>query len=131
MNYGRTIEVPLPYDQAVLRVKQAFKDQGFGTLTEIDVRKTLKEKLDIDPQDYVILGISNPRLARQALETERDRGLLLPCNVVVRESHGRTIVQALDPEVTVKVPERPELKAVAEQAGRGIDAALDELVALR
>lgn len=127
MRYGRTIEIPLPCEQAVPRVKQAFKDHGFGTLTEIDVRKTLKEKLGIDIEDYVILGVCNPRLAHQALEIEPDLGLLLPCNVVVRESHGRTIVQALDPEVMVQVPERPELEEVAEQAGRGIDAAFLEL----
>jgi uncharacterized protein (DUF302 family) len=130
MKYGRTIEIRMPYAQAVPRVKQAFKDHGFGTLTEIDVKKTLKEKLDVDMEEYVILGVCNPGLAHRALETERDLGLLLPCNVVVRESGGKTLVQALDPDVMVKVPERPELQPIAQQAGKGIDAALQELAAL-
>ena len=130
MEYGRTIEISLPYAEAVGRVKQAFKDHGFGTLTEIDVKKTLKEKLGIDMEEYVILGVCNPRLAHQALDIERDLGLLLPCNVVIRERGTRTIVQALDPEVMVRVPERPELEAVAAEAGHGIDAALEELKAL-
>ncbi len=130
MKYGRTIEVSLPYDQAVPRVKEAFKQQGFGTLTEIDVKKTLKEKLGIDMEDYIILGVCNPQLAHQALETERDLGLLLPCNVVIRESRGRTIIQALDPEVMVQIPERADLEGVAEQAGKGIDAALQALASL-
>ena len=127
MKYGRTIEIQLPYSQAVPRVKQAFKDHGFGTLTEIDVRKTLKEKLGIETEDYVILGVCNPKLAHQALQIDAQLGLLLPCNVVVRRSRGKTIVEALDPEVMVKVPEKPELEPVAEQAGRSIDAALQEL----
>ena len=127
MKYGRTIEIDVPYAQAVPRVKQVFKDHGFGTLTEIDLKKTLKEKLGVDTEAYQILGVCNPRLAHQALQIERDLGLLLPCNVVIRESAGKTIVQALDPEVMVKVPEKPELEPIAEQAGQSIDAALHAL----
>jgi|SRR5579864_580850 len=127
MKYGRTVEIQVPYAQAVPRVKQVFKEHGFGTLTEIDVKKTLKEKLGVDTEEYLILGVCNPRLAHQALQIERDLGLLLPCNVVVRENRGSTIVQALDPQVMVKVPEKPELESVADQAGRAIDAALEQL----
>lgn len=127
MGYGRTIELDLSYEDAVPRVKEAFKQQGFGTLTEIDVRRTLKEKLGLDMEDYVILGACNPQLAHRALEIDRDIGLLLPCNVVVRRHDDRTLVQALDPSVMVSVPGRPELQPIADEAGRRIDAALGAL----
>lgn len=127
MRYGRTIELNLPYDEAVPKVKDAFKQQGFGMLTEIDVRKTLKEKLGLDMEDYLILGACNPQLAHRALDIERDLGLLLPCNVVVRRHDDRTLVQALDPAVMVSVPERPELQPIADEANRRIDAALAAL----
>lgn len=123
MRYGKTIEIDSPYDEAVVRVKEAFKQQGFGTLTEIDVRKTLKEKLGLDMEDYVILGACNPELAHRALAIEPDLGLLLPCNVVVRRQGSRTLVQALDPSIMVSVPERLELQPIAAEASRRIDAA--------
>lgn len=128
MNYARTIVLDLPYEQAVPKVKEAFQDQGFGTLTEIDVRATLKNKLDTDIESYVILGACNPVLAHRALETDRDIGLLLPCNVVVREAaRGKTLVQALDPQVLVRVAELDELKPIADEAARRIQSAFDAL----
>lgn len=127
MNYGRTIEVSLSYEEAVPKVKEAFKEQGFGTLTEIDVRATLKEKIDRDIEPYVILGTCNPNLASRALDVERDIGLLLPCNVVVTEREGKTLVQALDPQVMVSVPERDELKPIADEAAARIERALESL----
>ena len=127
MDYGRTIEIDMPYEEAVPKVKEAFKEQGFGTLTEIDVRATLKEKIDRDFEPYIILGTCNPHLASRALDVERAIGLLLPCNVVVTERSGKTLVQALDPQVMVAVPERPELEPIAEEAGRRIDLALEAL----
>ncbi len=129
MDYAKTITVDLPYDEAVPRVKEAFKAQGFGTLTEIDVQATLKDKLDVDIEPYVILGACNPQLAHQALEVTRDIGLLLPCNVVVREHAGRVVVQALDAGVIAAVPDLPELEPIAAEAGRRIQAALDDLAA--
>lgn len=127
MDYAKTITLDLPYDQAVARVKEAFKNQGFGTLTEIDVQATLKDKLDADIEPYVILGACNPQLAHRALEITRDIGLLLPCNVVVREHAGSVVVQALDADVIAAVPDLPELQPIAAEAGRRIQAALDEL----
>ncbi|GAA3761088.1 uncharacterized protein (DUF302 family) [Spinactinospora alkalitolerans] len=127
MDYARSITLDLPYDQAVPRVKEAFKAQGFGTLTEIDVTVTLKEKLGEDMEPYIILGMCSPNLAHQALEAEREIGLLLPCNVVVRAHQDGALVQALDPHVMVSVPERQELQPVAQQAARQIQAALDSL----
>ena len=129
MRYGRSIEIGLSYTQAVPAVKEAFKQQGFGTLTEIDVRKTMKEKLGLDMEDYIILGACNPQLAHRALEIEPDLGLLLPCNVVVRRHAGATLVQALEPSVMVTLPERPELQPIADEASRRIDGALAALVA--
>lgn len=128
MEYARSITLDLPYDQAVPKVKEAFRQQGFGTLTEIDVRGTLKEKLGLDMEDYLILGACNPDLAHRALDIEREIGLLLPCNVVVRAAENdTTLVQALDPNVMVAVPERPQMQPIAQEAGIRIQAALDAL----
>jgi uncharacterized protein (DUF302 family) len=112
---------------AITRVKDAFGAQGFGTLTEIDVQATLKQKLGHDTDPYVILGTCNPQLAHQALQLEPEIGLLLPCNVVVRRQAGTTLVHALDPQVMVQVPQRPELQPLADEANRRIRAALDTL----
>lgn len=127
MEYGRTIEIGLPYAEAVPRVKEAFQEQGFGTLTEIDVKATLKQKIDRDIEPYLILGTCNPQLAGRALDVERDIGLLLPCNVVVTERGGKTLVLALDPSVMVSVPERDELQPIADEAAERIGRALDAL----
>jgi uncharacterized protein (DUF302 family) len=127
MSYAKTITLDLPYHEAVPKVKDAFKAQGFGTLTEIDVRATLAEKLGADIEPYVILGACNPELAHRALEVEPEVGLLLPCNVVVRTDKGGTVVQALDPAVIAEVPGTPGLEAIAEEAARRIDAALAAL----
>jgi len=127
MDYAKTITMNRTYAEAVPRVKEAFKTQGFGTLSEIDVQATLKEKLDADIEPYLILGVCNPQLAHQALEVTRNIGLLLPCNVVVREDAGGVVVQALDAAVIASVPDLPELEPIAAEAARRIQAALDEL----
>jgi uncharacterized protein (DUF302 family) len=128
MDYSRTITLDLPYADAVPRVKEALAQQGFGVLTEIDVRATMQEKLGEEMEEYVILGACNPQLAHRALEVDREIGVLLPCNVVVRAApDGRTVVQALDPAVMVTVPELPALEPVAEEAGTRIRAALAAL----
>ena len=126
-SYAKTITLDVAYADAVPRVKEAFKAQGFGTLTEIDVQATLAEKLDATIEAYVILGACNPELAHRALEVEREIGLLLPCNVVVRADGERTIVQALDPQLIADVPGTPGLRPIAEEAGRRIDTALRTL----
>ncbi|MEX2290359.1 MAG: DUF302 domain-containing protein [Mycobacteriales bacterium] len=124
MEYGTTITTELGFDEAVERTRTALADNGFGILTEIDVQATLKNKLDQDMEQYLILGACNPQLAHQALEVERDIGLLLPCNVVVRRAGDRTVVQALDPQVMVSLPGRPELQPVADEAAQRLNAAL-------
>lgn len=127
MSYGRTITLDSPYTETVARVRDALAGQGFGVLTEIDVAATMQAKLGKQLEDYVILGACNPPLALQALDAERSLGLLLPCNVVVRASDAGTIVEILDPQVMVTVTNRPELKAVADEATRRLDAVLTTL----
>ena len=128
MEYAKTITLDLPYEEAVPKVKEAFKAQGFGTLTEIDVKATLSDKVGKDIEPYVILGACNPELAARALDVDRRIGLLLPCNVVVRaDGDSRTIVDALDPQVIAEVPGDPGLGPVADEAGSRIRAALAEL----
>ncbi len=127
MAYGRTVLVDEPVAEAVPRVKEALKAQGFGTLTEIDVQATLREKIGAEVRPYVILGACNPRLAHRALELEPDVGLLLPCNVVVHEHGDRTVVSALDPGVIADMADHPDLRPIAEEATRLLDAALESL----
>ncbi len=127
MDFTRRIELDAPYDDTIGRVKDALKDQGFGVLTEIDVRQTLKDKLDIDVEPQIILGACNPQLAHRALEIDPRVAALLPCNVVVRTDNGRTIVEALDPKLIAEIPANPALTPIAEEAGQRIQAALDAL----
>lgn len=128
MSYSITVRLRAPFTPTVARVRAALKDQGFGVLTEIDVQATLREKLGTEMEDYLILGACNPPLAHHALDTDRDIGLLLPCNVVVRaDGPDHTLVQALDPQVMVQVTGRPELKPVADDATTRLRAALDAL----
>ena len=126
-NYAKSISLDVTYDEAVPMVKAAFAAQGFGVLTEIDVRATLGAKLGVDFEPYVILGACNPTLAHRALEVTRDIGLLLPCNVVVREHNGGVLVEALDPAVIASVPGLPELESIAVEATQRIEAALESL----
>lgn len=128
--YGYTTRLPEAFTSAVVeRVKAALKEQGFGVLTEIDVKATLRDKLAVDMEDYLILGACNPALAHRALGIDREIGLLLPCNVVVRADGEATLVQALDPQVMVSVTGRQELKPVADEAATRLRAALDSLTA--
>jgi uncharacterized protein (DUF302 family) len=128
MSYDITVRLSAPFASTVERVRAALKDQGFGVLTEIDVQATLREKLGAQMEDYLILGACNPPLAHRALDADRDIGLLLPCNVVVRaDGPDATLVQALDPQIMVQVTGRPELKDVADEATTRLRTALDAL----
>jgi len=125
--YGIYRESGLPYEAAVERTKEELKKEGFGVLTEIDVRQTLKEKLGVDFPRYAILGACNPSLPHRALTGEPDIGLLLPCNVVVHEGpDGRARVSALRPSVFFeRLVENPALASVAEDAEARLTRALD------
>jgi len=120
-DYALRVQVDLPYEQAVEKVTAALKEEGFGVLTEIDVKATLKKKLDADFRRYVILGACNPPLAHRALSTELEIGLLLPCNVIVYEEHGGSVVSIVDPISMLGVVESPELEPIASEARSRLD----------
>lgn len=114
MSYYFSATLPVGFDEAVARTTQALKDEGFGIITEIDVKETLKKKLDVDFRRYRILGACNPALAHQALEIEDKVGTMLPCNVVVQEvGDGRVEVAAVDPLASMASIDNPKLQAVA------------------
>ncbi len=124
-DFGMTVRVDAPLQEALERTRAALAEQGFGILTEIDVAATLKAKLDGDVPPQVILGACNAPLARQGLQIEPDLGLLLPCNVVVRtDDSGQTLVSSLNPEIMVSVPGRPGLEPIAADAKTRLQAAL-------
>ncbi len=127
MDYARTVTVDLPFDEAVAKVKAAFQEQGFGTLTEIDVQDTLREKIGAEVEPYRIIGACNPQLAHRALGAVPTVGVFLPCNVVVRQVDGRIIVDAMDPEIMAKLIDDPALREVAAEAGTRVQKALDAL----
>ncbi|MFC8439490.1 DUF302 domain-containing protein [Streptomyces sp. FW42] len=130
MAYDRTVRLTdTDFGTAVAAVRRALADQGFGVLTEIDVRATLKAKLDHDMEDYLILGACNPPLAHRALEADRSIGLLLPCNVVVRRDGDHALVQALAPGTMVTLTGLDALAPVADEATARLDAALSSLSA--
>jgi uncharacterized protein (DUF302 family) len=124
-DFGMSVHVDMPLEEALERTRVALAEEGFGILTEIDVAATLKAKLDVDVPPQVILGACNAPLARQGLAIEPDLGLLLPCNVVVRTGEdGQVLVSALDPGLMVTVPGRPELEPIAADAKSRLQNAL-------
>ncbi|TNC26473.1 DUF302 domain-containing protein [Amycolatopsis alkalitolerans] len=127
MDIGISVRVGVPFDEAVERTRAALKEQGFGVLTEIDMQKTMREKLGEETERYVILGACNPPLAHRALGVDRQIGLLLPCNVVVRETEGGTLVEALDPEIMVSATGESGFEPVATEAATRLRKALDAL----
>lgn len=127
--YGLKKTVPLPMEEADARVREELEKEGFGILTEIDVKETLKKKLDVDFRPYRILGACNPPLAHRALEAETDIGLLLPCNVVVYEGEepGTSVVAALDPEVQLGVTGREDMVHLAREVRQTMERVLENL----
>lgn len=118
----------LPVDEADTRVREELKKEGFGVLTEIDVKSTLKEKLDVDFRPYRILGACNPSLAHQALSAETDIGLLLPCNVVVYEGeNGTSVVSMLDPVVQLGAAGRADMEPLAREVRARMQRVLEAL----
>ena len=116
-DYGFRAVLNTPYEEAIKRATAALKEEGFGVLTEIDVKATLKKKLDADFRRYVILGACNPNLAYQALQNELEIGLLLPCNVIVYETdEGQSVVSIVNPISMLGVVENEDLKSVANEA---------------
>ena len=128
MSYGITTTVALPFDETVTAIRAALATQGFGVLTEIDVKATMKKKLDVDFDNYIILGACNPPLAHQALTAEPAIGLLLPCNVVVTEDvDGSAVVSAIDPYQMFKVVKRSGIEPIARDVGQRLRQVLASL----
>ncbi|KKW64762.1 MULTISPECIES: DUF302 domain-containing protein [Mycolicibacterium] len=130
MGIALSTSLKTTFDDAVTRTREALAEQGFGVLTEIDVKATLKTKLDEDMENYLILGACNPPLAHRALGVERQIGLLLPCNVVVRsdpDDPETTLVEAMDPQILVDVTSEPGLKPIADEVATKLKAAIDAL----
>lgn len=127
-DYTMSTTLDLPYDDALVRVREVLGDQGFGVLTEIDIKATLKAKLDVDVTPQAILGACRPELAHRALEAEPSIAALLPCNVVVRAlSDTSTIVEAIDPDAMLAMVDSPGVRAVAQDAKTRLTAALAAL----
>ncbi len=127
--YAMSVELALPYEAAVERTREELSREGFGVLTEIDVRETLKKKLDIDFRPYIILGACNPPLAHQALTAERDIGLLLPCNVIVYQAddEGKSVVAAIDPVTQLGIVGRDDIKPLAREVKTRLGRVLEAL----
>jgi len=126
-DYGFGTTIHLPLDEAILRTKAALKAEGFGVLTEIDVRATLEEKLGVEIASYVILGACNPALAHQALQMEPEVGLLLPCNVTVRDVAGESRVSIVDPDAMLGVVANPAMRAIAGEAKERLKRVIAQL----
>ena len=127
--YAFHTRLDLPYEQAVERVTGALKEQGFGVLTEIDVKATLKKKLDVDFRKYVILGACNPPLAHRALSADLEIGLLLPCNVVIYEDQGASNVSIADPVAMLGLAEKAGVGPIAVEARERLQRVLKALQA--
>ena len=124
MGFALSTVLRTSFDDAVTRTREALAGQGFGVLTEIDMQATLKAKLGEDMEQYLILGACNPPLAHRAVDVNRQIGLLLPCNVVVRADPA---VEAMDPQVLVDVTGEEQLKPVADEVAAKLRAAIDSL----
>lgn len=125
--YGYKKIVELPYDKAIEKVKEELKKEGFGVLTEIDVKTTLKNKLDVDFDNYIILGACNPPNAYKALQAEQDIGLMLPCNVIVYEKDGKTTVSAVKPTVAMQMIKNNDLKDIAVEIEAKLKKVIDNV----
>ena len=115
MKYGFSKTTDYTFEQAIEKVTEELKKEGFGVLTTIDVKDTLKKKIDVDYKRYTILGACNPKLAHGALQVEEELGLLLPCNVVVYEKNDKSVISIFDPIVMTAVVDNPDMKPVAEE----------------
>ena len=126
--YGFSITLNTAFDKAINDVTEALKKEGFGILTDIDVKATLKTKLNIDRRPYRILGACNPPLAHRAIEAEPDIGLLLPCNVVVREEeNGEIWVGFMDPDAVLKLVDHPDIHALGKEVKTSLERVRDSL----
>ena len=127
MKYGYKKQVNIPYEQAMEKARKELQEEGFGVLTEIDVKATLKKKMNVDFDNYIILGACNPPFAYQALQAERDIGLLLPCNLIIYETGGQTVVAAIVPTVAMSIVENEKLHGIALQVEEKLKKVIDSI----
>jgi len=125
--YGMRREVRWSFEDAVAKVREQLQKEGFGVLTEIDVKATLKKKLDIDFDKYIILGACNPTLAHKALQAEQDLGLMLPCNMIVYEKDGKTFVAAIKPTAQMEKIGNPKLHVIAKEVEEKLKRVVDNV----
>ncbi len=130
MSHTLRIELDRPVDEVIGQTKESLAESGFGVLTEIDLKSTLKKKIDADIDEQVILGACNPRFAHRGLEVEPTLGVLLPCNVVVRRGPNGTIVEAVDPHTMVAATGNAALAPLADEVAELLAAALERVAAL-
>ena len=128
MDYYYSVTLSSSFDEAIERVTEELQKQGFGVLTDIDIKATLKKKLDVDFYDYRILGACNPAFAYEALQNEDHIGVLLPCNVIVQKRDGDQVeVSAVDPVVSMSAVENPKLGEISEQVRSKLRQVIDNL----
>lgn len=127
MKYGYSTKVALPFAEAVTKTKEALTKEGFGVLTEIDVKATMKKKLDLEYDNYLILGACNPTFAHQALQTEKEIGLLLPCNVIVYEAADDVYVSAIMPSVAMSMVHNEQVERIAQEVEVKLKNVIDAL----
>ncbi len=127
INYGFTKELDTGFEQAVKMVTENLEEAGFGILTTIDVKEKFRKKLGIDFRNYVILGACNPASAHKAIEAEENIGLMLPCNVIVYEKDGKTVVSAIKPSIAMKMIDNPELSGIAADVESKLKQVIDNI----
>ncbi len=128
-NFGFAQVLSIPYEEALIKVQEALKEEGFGVLTTIDVQSTLKQKLDVDFRKYVILGACNPPYAFQALQADLDVGLLLPCNVIIYETDdNKVFVSAMNPVSVLGVIQNEKLEIIAEAISTKLEKVMENIV---
>ena len=127
MDYGFSKTVDLSFEETINKVTEELKKEGFGVLTTIDVKDTLKNKIDVDFKKYTILGACNPPFAHKALLAEEEIGLLLPCNVIVYEREGKSVVSFFDPSLMAKVVENENLSTIAGEVKEKLQRVFDSI----
>lgn len=127
MNYGYKKQVLLSFTEALEKTKSELSKEGFGVLTEIDVKANLEKKLGVEYGQYIILGACNPPFAYRALQAEKDIGLLMPCNVIIYEDNGKTFVSAILPTVAMGMIDNPLLAEIAKQVEEKLKKVVDNI----